>query len=302
MSEKTKNKKGEVEVVPLPHVVEADYTPPREKKIVAPIKRIRMGTPVSHETNFKFQDAYEKLRLPIINPNGKQQYKNPFRSKEEQEWLEKELGADLNIYKKEDNYFDFFEVKLGKTPVPFDLSNPNDLLAVRVLEQNTDIICTDPNDRLNKITYKWILSKDGFQEIEKEQMGERSVEIWGFYNKIKDDKDALVSFLRLRGFFPPANSSLKWLAAQVVEELNSNPTECYIQIKDEDREYKVLMDKALESRAVIYSGEDGYIIKGDTHSFANNKANVILYFKDPRNAEDVARIKAHIKTFEDKYK
>lgn len=278
------------------------YVPSRETKTVAPIKRMRKGTPVSHETNFKFQDSYEKLRLPIVSANGKSKYKDPFESKEEREWLEKELGADLNIYLSENNYFDDFVVKLGKTPIPFRMDIPDELMAIRVLQQNSDAICLDPNDRLNKITYKWIMSKDGFQEIEKEQLGERAIAIWGFYKTIQNDKNELVSFLRLRGQFPPANATLKWLAAQVVEELNSNPTECYIQIMDEDRQYKVLMDKALEARAIIYGGDEGYMIKGDTHSFASNKANVLIFFKSPKNGEEVARIKAHIKDFEDRHK
>ena len=289
-------------VKPVAEEKATGYIPSREVKTVAPIKRMRKGTPISHETNFKFQEAYEKLRLPLISANGRTRYKDLFESKEEQEWLEKTLGADLNIYLREDNYFDHFHVKLGKTPTTFRMDVPDELIAIRVLQQNTDFICTDPNDRLNKITYKWIMSKDGFQDIEKEQLGNREIELWGYYNTIQNNKKELVSFLRLRSQFPPANAAMSWLKAQVVEEIKSNPNECYIQIKDEDREYKVLMDRALESRAIIYSGEDGYIMKGDTHSFATDKANVILYFKNDRNAEEMAKVKAHIKEFEDKYK
>lgn len=277
----------------------AGYIPSKEKKTVAPIKRIRKGTPVSHETNFKFQDAYEKLRLPQVTSNGKTKYKNPFHSKEEREWIEKELNVDLNIYSTVDNYFDDFVVKLGKTPVDFRMDVPDELLAIRVLEQNSDFICLDPNDRLGKITYKWIMSKDGFQEIEREQVGERSIELWGYYKTIQKNRAELISFLRLRGQFPPANAQDKWLAAQVVDEITNNPTECYIQIMDEDRKYKVLMDRALEARAIIYGGEDGYMMKGRTHSFASDKANVILFLKNPKNAEEVAEINANIKKFQD---
>ena len=296
----TKTKPQETKSVASEEVT--DYVPSREKKTVAPIKRMRKGTPVSHETNFKFQDAYEKIRLPLVASNGKSKYKDPFKSKEEKEWLEQELKADLNIYATDDNYFDDFVVKLGKIPIDFRMDVPDQLLAIRVLEQNTDAICLDPNDRLNKITYKWIMSKDGFQEIEREQMGEREIEIWGYYKTIKENKTDLVSFLRLRGEYPAANATVRWLASRVAEELKNNPTECYIQIMDEDRKYKVIMDRALEARAIIYGGEDGYMIKGDTHSFATNKANVILYFKNPKNAEEVARIKAHIKDFEERHK
>lgn len=297
----TKTKKKEEENVAV-STKDTVYIPSTEIKTIGPIRRLRKGVPINHETNFKFRDAYDKYMLPLVTSNGKTKYKNPFKSDLERKWLEKELGEDLNIYKKEDNYFDTFVVKLTKTKETFKMNDPNDLLAVRILEQNSDFVCTEPDQRLNKITYKWILSKEDFQNIEKTKAGEREIELWAYYNKAQNDKKELISFLRLRGQFPPSNVTLSWLQSQVYDEIKANPVDCYIQIMDEDREYKILMDRALESRAIIFQGEEGYFIKGRSHSFAANKANVLIYFKDPRNAEDVAEIKAHIKEFEDRYK
>lgn len=46
----------------------------------------------------------------------------------------------LSIYKKEDNYWDNYQVRLGKGETPLNLSNPNDYINYKVLLANRDFI------------------------------------------------------------------------------------------------------------------------------------------------------------------
>lgn len=275
------------------------FVPPTGTRVCAPIKRKRKGTPVSHEANFKFGDATNTYVLPIINANGRKKYKNPFHSEEEREYLEEKLGADLNPHRVDNEFFADFHVELGKGKTNFDLSDPIDLLSVRVLECWKDEICLNPEDRLNKLTYKYILSEDGFQEVESENLADRKVELMAFYSKIKNKKPDLVSFLKLRGKRPADNAKVNWLNAAVFDEMEANPTECYALIVDENREWKILLDRALSAKAVILTKDNGYVLRDHVEPFAHNKDNAVLYIKDPKNSEELQLIRAQIKEYED---
>lgn len=292
-STKAKTRKAAVKEAPV-----ASFTPPSGIRVCAPIKRIRKGNPVSHETNFKYGKATNTYVLPIINVNGRKQFMNPFHSREEQDYLAEALGEDLNTFKKDNSFLEEFQVELGKNKEEFDLSNPVDLLSVRILECWKDEVCLNPEDRMSKLTYKYILSEDGYQEIESEQLADRKIELMAFYKSIKTSKSDLVSFLRMRSLQPPSSADVKWLAARVFEEMEANPTECYALITDENREWRILMDRALSARAIIVS-EDGYMFRDHVDTFATNKDNAILYIKDPRNSEELQTVRAQIKEYED---
>lgn len=273
---------------------------PKGKLIAAPIKRIRKGTPVSHETSFKFKNAYEKIGLPMINVGGRGKFVNPFNSDEEREYLEKVLGEDLNFNREGNDFLANFRVKLGNNVEEFDLSDPIDYLSVLILKQNKDRICTDPEERMNKATYMWILSETGFQEAEREELGDRKVELYAYYDANRDNKRELIDFLKLRSLNPPLTADLSWLRARVFDEIEGNPTQSYIIITDPDKKYKILFEQALEARAIFYSADEGYVMKGRSIPFATNKANALIYFKEKRNQEDVAEIKALIEQYNKK--
>lgn len=269
---------------------------PKDTLLAVPIKRMRRGTPVSHETSFKFKNSYEKLGIPVVNIGGRGKFANIFNSEEEREYLEEALGEDLNVNKLDNEFLSEFRVKLTGEVTSFDLSDPLDYLSVLVLKANKSIICTDPEERMNKATYMWILSKSGFQESEKEALGERKLDLYAFYKQIKDDKEALTSFLRQVGTRPAANADIGWLRGKVIEEIEANPTQSWIIIKDPDREYKEIFDQALDNRAIFYQADEGYIMRGRSIPFAVNKSEAINFLKDKKNQEVLMEIKALINT------
>jgi hypothetical protein len=284
----------EAAVVEKVKEVQKVFKLPIGKLIAAPIRRVRKGTPVSHETSFKFKDATEKIRLPIYNVGGRRKYANPFSSAEQQTFLENLLGEDLNIYKAKNSFFDTFYVELGNSKEEFDLSDPTDYLSTLILSANLDLICINPADRLNKATYKWVLSEDGYQESEKDELGTRKIALFAFYDKIKDNKTELINFLNLRNLRPPSNAPEKWLRGKVFEEIEANPTQAFILITDADREVKSLFERAVQANVITYIKDQGYVLQGHSVPFASNKMKAIEFLKNNSNQETVLEIKAHV--------
>jgi hypothetical protein len=212
----------------------------------------------------------------------------------QQAWLEDQLGVSLNVNSFPNKFLSKFRVKLGNGTLSFDMSNPQDYLAAIILGANKDAICVDPKERLMKGTYKYVLSREGFQEAEREQLADRKVALFAFFNQISNSREKLLQFLRLREQRPAPNASLAWLKTKVFEEIEANPTQCYILINDEDREIKGLFDEALMTNAVIYIEGEGYAVAGSATPFAASKSNAILFLKDKRNQDTLVRIKGLI--------
>ena len=80
------------------------------------------------------------LTVPVLDSTGT--YKNVL-TKNEKKFLEEFMGLEydaLSIYKKVNNYWDNFIVRLTKQGIVLDLSDPNDYIKYKVLRANNDII------------------------------------------------------------------------------------------------------------------------------------------------------------------
>ena len=73
------------------------------------------------------------LTVPVLESTGS--YKN-ILTKEEKDFLEDYLGLEFNalsIYKKVDNYWDNFSIRLTKQGITLNLLDPNDYIKYKVL-------------------------------------------------------------------------------------------------------------------------------------------------------------------------
>lgn len=286
--------------VALPSKKGESYVPPVGKLILAPIRRMRRGTPVYHQTNFLFEDSNIAFGVPIKADKRRTMRDEIFESPEEQAYLERELGEDLNIHKTKNNFFSTYRIVVGSEKEEYDLSIPEDLLAVRVLQSNKDKILLQSGLDVKdiKVEYLYSLTPEG-EELDLELYNaEINTFLYSFYSKNKENRAVLVSVLTLMKNFVPAGASLKFLNEQLFNQIKTNPTELYNVLNDPDIKERTLYDRALTSRA-IYVTDEGIVMKGSNIPFADNKTGVIRFFKDPKNSTDVAQIKAWIKQFED---
>lgn len=281
--------------------VKGGYTPSKQVLQVSPIMRVRRGVSTSHETNFLFEGSTKKISLPLIEDKRRFIFVDPFESIEERKWLEKELGQDLNPNNPADkNFFVDYRVVLGKTDEDLHMDNPHDLLMIRVLQANKDLICTTTTARIEdlKIEYMYTLGPKGVKFNRANLEAETKASCFDFYIKNKDNADALKAILRLMGETLTVGSSLESLRTSVYKKIEEDPFRFFEVINDKDRPYKLLFDLALQYSAIFITDE-GIVMKGSTTPIAETKHGAIEFFKDPKNSLEVNKIKAYINQAKD---
>ena len=75
---------------------------------------------------------------------------------DEKEFLEETMGLEVNalsIYKKENNYWDNFKIRLTKHDTVLDLSYPDDYIKYKVLLANEDMIAKSITTRFAIISF-----------------------------------------------------------------------------------------------------------------------------------------------------
>jgi hypothetical protein len=287
-------------------VMEQGYIPEKVLYVVKPILRVRNGVPVSHETNFKFLDTHDSIGLPMVADRRQKRFVNPFKSEAEIQWLEKKLNKSINVYDGDNIFLSNFRVILKKTKTDEEhltlwTDNPNELLSIRILQANRDLICADNTLRITDIpiTCRYTLGPiDKEFELELSQADVQK-DIWAFYSSAENDPRKLGAFIKL--LKPSAiidYTDLKWLRKETYNLIQADPEKAYVVISDKDMQYKVFWENATETRAVVFTDE-GWCIYGSSIPFAINKHQAIEYFKNPKNSEEVNIIKARIKQVRD---
>lgn len=104
------------------------------------------------------ENAHITLTVPMLNSGA---YTNVLTN-DEKDFLESVLNLDANalsIYRKEDNFWENFFIRLGKEDTFLELSNPNDYITYKVLLANKNIVCPSITELKEnpKRTYRFYL-------------------------------------------------------------------------------------------------------------------------------------------------
>lgn len=86
------------------------------------------------------ENATRTFTVPILESSGR--FKNVLTN-EEKAYLEEVMGLEYNtlsIYKKDDNFWENYTVRLTKGDTFLDLSDPNDYIKYKVLLANSDFV------------------------------------------------------------------------------------------------------------------------------------------------------------------
>lgn len=186
-------------------------------------------------------------------------YVNPLTDKEK-EFLEYKLGFErnaLSIYKKKDNFWDTFVVRLGKEDTRLDLSIPDDYLKYKVLLANSNLICPNLETLENtpKVTYKYVMISEG--EVENRDRSNMSITMSAYmeYGKYENDVDTLRTVLEIiQQKSIASNTQSNWIHSQINSIIQSNPKVFLSVIKDEYLDNKVLIKKAVEKGLISNRG------------------------------------------------
>lgn len=248
------------------------------------------------------ESAVRYFTVPILGSSGA--YKNVLTD-DEKTFLEEIMGLEYNalsIYKKENNYWDNYQVRLTKQDNYLDLSVPDDYIKYKVLKANSDFIA-DSLETLQdkpKVTYQFVMIREGEQESQESEKMSATTKCYMEYGRIKDDRDALRCIIELIDGRPVAsNSKLEFLQGKINNLIQADSKLFLKIITDPLLSTKVLISKAIEAGVISKKGDQLYL-RSDNSPLCDHNEDPTLnvaarYLNLPKNQELKLSIEAKTK-------
>ena len=210
--------------------------------------------------------AVDKLCVPMLRSTGN--YKN-ILTNDEKDFLEEALGLDYNalsVYKKEDNYWDNYYVRIDtKNGLHLDLSDPEDFIRYKVLIANTELVAPSVQERIDrpKATYLYEIVRESEEtKLENAKM-DATMQSYKEFGKIEDDLDTMRVLVELRDARPYSqNEKAVFLRSRISQLINNDPKKFLSQITDPLLHAKVLIRRGTEVGVLTKRG-DYYYLKSD---------------------------------------
>ena len=248
------------------------------------------------------ENAVRYFTVPILESSGA--YKNVLTD-DEKAFLEEVMGLEYNalsVYKKENNYWSNYQVRLTKQDNFLDLSVPDDYIKYKVLKANSNFIA-DSLETLQdkpKATYQFVMIREGEEESNESEKLSATMRCYMEYGKIKDDKDTLKCIIELIDGRPiAANSKIELLQGKINNLIQADSKLFLKIITDPLLSTKVLINKAIEAGIISKRGDQYYRISSNSPLCGNNEdptLNVAArYLNLPKNQELKLSIEAKIK-------
>ena len=248
------------------------------------------------------ENAVRYFTVPILESSGA--YKNVLTD-DEKAFLEEVMGLEYNalsVYKKENNYWSNYQVRLTKQDNFLDLSVPDDYIKYKVLKANSNFIA-DSLETLQdkpKATYQFVMIREGEEESNESEKLSATMKCYMEYGKIKDDKDTLKCIIELIDGRPiAANSKIELLQGKINNLIQADSKLFLKIITDPLLSTKVLINKAIEAGIISKRGDQYYLISSNSPLCGNNEDptfNVAArYLNLPKNQELKLSIEAKIK-------
>jgi len=271
--------------------------------LVKPIMRARnpLVSDPEHEAFYLFGSSTITYCLPVDNRNN---LVKPFmkgeEGKAEQAWLEEELDLDLNWHKNKDNEWHKIKVKLGKETVKLNLNNPKDYLLYIILRANTLFIAPDGDSSLKKKTYRYALVSEEYETNKTVSKADKEMEAFMHLGKLKDDKEAMVNFLKVFGKKVAATSKSSFLFTEL-RKLIEDDIDVFLKIAEDTDAFdmKLLIADAVDAGVVIKNSRKYSLPGGDPLCGEGLVASLdvaVDYLLAPAQQELLLSIKARVKT------
>lgn len=277
--------------------VKKGFKPEDKIIVVKPIMRSRNSliTDPEHEAFFLFGTATITYCLPVDRQGNLQ---NPFKNKEEQEWLEKELDVDLNFHKVKDNFWHKARVKMGKDVRKLNLRNPKDYIDYIILRANNLYVAPDGESMTNKATYRYALVSEEFETNQSQKKGDLQIEAYMALGKLKEDKEAMIDFLKVYGRKVSDASKTSFLVTELMKIIETDLTGFLNVVRDKDNyEIKLLIAQAVECQAINKQGRKYHLPGGDDLCGPGDVPtieNVVKFLQSPANQDLLTLLKARV--------
>jgi hypothetical protein len=231
----------------------------------------KMISDPKHSGYFMWEGASKQFCL-MTNKYG--MLINPFKSEDEELFFSEILDIDLNIYKKEDNFWHDFYVKITKdfnlmsTGIPFNLSDPMDNLRVRILKQQREVADTW-EERFNHIEYKFALVEDDHEELVQNKEMDTMEAIFTYWGEIKSSVKKMRDFLSIYWMTKrttkevPLDATKEFLTTEIKKLIDSDKEGVYNVITDSNLQLKLFIAKGIRAGAIVKEGVGTYYTTGN---------------------------------------
>lgn len=298
MAAKAEKKVAEVESMPIVH---SKFKLPNKKVTVKPIiKPTAMIPDVNHRAAFLAPNAKYRIIVPTLR-NGT--YKNPLTNEEKEFYENEEWGLGygrntLSVLKKEDNYWDNFEVFLGKEMLTLDLSNPEDYLKYKVLLASSDLIAASHRDVKDKFkaTYKFYLEHEEDVIEDKAESANITATAWKHYFELVKDRGRMFNMLAIYGKRPSNDVSDDFLSSEIASIIERGKTyakEFVAYCEDPDFDLRVLFRNATRQGIIIK--RNNQFLTTDGEFLGRTEEQVLKFIKEPVNQELILKIESRVK-------
>jgi len=248
-------------------------------------------TDPKHVLHGGMHDKCSKIFTAPTNKSGG--YMNVLTN-DEKTYLEEVLdlgeGA-LSVYKKTDNFWDSYNVSIGKQGKLLDLSDPNDYIAYAVLRANTAIIAPSLDDVSKKATYIFYFTSEAMESERSLKHVTTKQRAYMYFGKIEDKIDDLKYVLQvMTGKVLSKQTRTDQIKAWVGEQVELNSAMFLKVIDDKHYHTKKLVYRGVEYGAIrkqgdfyFYMNSNGTMTpmceKGDEPTYAN----AVVFLDSPMN-------------------
>lgn len=223
----------------------------------------------------------------------------------EKEYLEDIMGLEYNalsIYKKVDNFWDDFQVRLTKQDNFLNLADPNDYIKYKVLLANKNFIAGSLQELQDKpkITYQFVVVKEGEEAGSAKKEMSATMQSYMKFGEIQDNVDMLrVIIETIDGRPLAANTKLIFLQESVNKLIQANPKLFLNVAEDPLLATKTLIKRAIEG-GVISNRGGMLFLKSDNSPLCDNGEDPTIsmaakYLASPKRQELKFSIEAKLK-------
>lgn len=282
---------------------------------VKPIIRSGKWLPDGHSGSFMYDHTSITVKVPIDKDTGR--LKDPL-TKEEREFFETASGldleqGDLNPYKKVDNFWHGFDVKIRKSDdivndktilMTLNLSDPIQYLQYKVLLANSyvngGIVAPTWDLRLGSGTYRIALQHEGQQHTDKVKKADKMKKAYKYFSKIDSSSEAMFDFLTVyflenaKSKRPSEDSDKDFYYSEIQDLIDTDLNGVCEVIDDEaNYDYKLLVHRGLKAGALKMVGGTN-IETVDGMPVGKSLYQAIQWLKDDKHQDEYLRLKNQI--------
>lgn len=259
-----------------------------------------------HPYAFMFPGVNRKYQLP--GNKDRRGYKDPFSSKEEKDFLQKELGVESlnpNIKPGKNDFWDDYEVTItdevkSKLGMKFDLSNPHDYLTFKVLLATGKAApVNQPNAKYN-LKYEYYFTTPKFEEKTKSSKANLTAKAFKAIGKLSvGTNDEKRAFYRLVTGMNLAPNIKDGELDDKLETLALEKPEMVVKISESNNMLDMMLIGKAVNQSIITIKNGEYFMKatGEKLAFDDNKATIqeaVKYINDISNQELKANLMEQI--------